>query len=158
MELAKALRRHLRAEALSLCAFCRRAGWPESVYVSMNRWLRGKPHPTTGLPFTLPLYQRLWLAAALGLPQRAAMDSRERGKYEPASVAANETKRRRNNARARSRTQNRPAEITSYCQSCGIDCKPVAHHFLGYEGSDATKVLWLCRRCHGKAHAKGAKG
>ena len=42
----------------------------------------------------------------------------------------------------------------TYCQACAKDCKPHAHHFAGYEGANALKVIWLCPSCHGAAHVR----
>jgi len=38
------------------------------------------------------------------------------------------------------------------CESCGVECKPDAHHYLGYEPSRWLSVWWLCRRCHKAIH------
>ena len=32
------------------------------------------------------------------------------------------------------------------------DSKLIGHHYLGYDGDNANKVKWLCRRCHGFCH------
>jgi len=42
----------------------------------------------------------------------------------------------------------------SYCQHCGKDCKPHAHHFVGYEEENAMKVVWLCPPCHTLDHQR----
>lgn len=34
------------------------------------------------------------------------------------------------------------------CQSCGNECKPEAHHYLGYARPFHTTVQWLCSSCH----------
>jgi hypothetical protein len=42
----------------------------------------------------------------------------------------------------------------NYCQTCGRDCKPHRHHFAGYDGENALKVIWLCASCHRAADAE----
>lgn len=32
------------------------------------------------------------------------------------------------------------------------DTRIIGHHYLGYDGDNANKVKWLCRRCHGFCH------
>jgi hypothetical protein len=34
------------------------------------------------------------------------------------------------------------------CQNCGKDCKPHAHHYMGYAPEHRLDVLWLCTSCH----------
>lgn len=46
-------------------------------------------------------------------------------------------------------TRSGKIERPNYCQECGAECKPVAHH------PDYAKPLlveWLCTLCHGKRH------
>lgn len=35
-----------------------------------------------------------------------------------------------------------------HCQTCGIECKPEAHHWKGYDPKHWLDVIWLCRSCH----------
>lgn len=38
------------------------------------------------------------------------------------------------------------------CTSCHIACKPVAHHYAGYDLGNRLNVRWLCLRCHMSEH------
>ena len=40
------------------------------------------------------------------------------------------------------------------CQSCGVSCRPEAHHHKGYEKEFRLDVLWLCGPCHRRIHGK----
>ena len=53
--------------------------------------------------------------------------------------------------------RNRTLLVPSYCMRCAVDCEPEGHHFNGYEGANALKVIWLCQACHRAEHAKLAR-
>jgi len=36
------------------------------------------------------------------------------------------------------------------CECCGKECKPHAHHYLGYEKKHYLDIKWLCLDCHWK--------
>ena len=38
------------------------------------------------------------------------------------------------------------------CTRCERECRPHAHHFLGYDADARLAVVWLCISCHAKAH------
>lgn len=39
----------------------------------------------------------------------------------------------------------------SICQSCGVECKPEAHHYNGYGKGHRYDIQWLCKKCHTEA-------
>lgn len=40
----------------------------------------------------------------------------------------------------------------STCSSCGVTCKPEAHHANGYSFDNWLKIEWLCIDCHKTKH------
>jgi len=42
-----------------------------------------------------------------------------------------------------------------FCESCGIQCKPEAHH-CDYD--KPLEVMWLCRKCHNQWHKENGEG
>ena len=42
--------------------------------------------------------------------------------------------------------------IPCYCQQCHQECKPHAHHYLGYAKENWLDVVFLCPLCHRRIH------
>lgn len=36
----------------------------------------------------------------------------------------------------------------THCLKCGVNCKPEAHHYLGYARENWLDIQWLCTPCH----------
>ena len=92
----------------------------------------------------------------------------ERKKRERAARKGYETQRKRNwraanpESASRIRQANHAVEYAiqtgqlvrpRFCEDCGKECRPEAHHYKGYDRAHWLDVQWLCVFCHRKADA-----
>lgn len=84
---------------------------------------------------------RAWRAANPGYSAAHAVAYRER---HPERYAAAKL--------VRSALRNGTLQRPDACSSCGVPCKPDAHH---EDYSKPLDVTWLCRGCHRRGHDNG---
>lgn len=80
----------------------------------------------------------------------------DKGRAARARVQRAYRKRNPEKVRAQHRLQEavKHSRVTrpSECEQCEAECKPQAHHHLGYEPEFWYDVRWLCAACHKAVH------